>query len=274
MATQLTSLKALGYPTDYYSTKKLGSSSSSFNLSPLQQEYARAYSERPSSSDLYKQYRKDLGIQEQEDVVTGLNRSVLDLEGKIKAVEPNVNQRTQDFLVTEAQRKRTVDVEQQPLREQYLESMRRKEYEEASLSSKNRMLESMMQYAEAEYNRPLDLLKTMIGWEKEAKDSAASSFDFGDYFDGGTPTAEPKPEGKPSSKSLEEQSQILDSLLPQVTPQKVTQTPQKKTSSGAASRVAGMQKSSGLATSGVDLSKILTGAKNLVSNLFSSSKKK
>ena len=158
-----------------------GGSIGGFNvgkLTPLQQQYMTAYQNQPSQSGLYNQYANELGIPQQLDVVTGLTRTILDVEGKIKAVEGNVKERTKDFLVTEAQRSRIQTTEEQPLREQYLEALRRKEYEEAGLVGKERLLDQRLKYATAEAERPLGLLKELIGWEKD-KASGSGGLNLG-----------------------------------------------------------------------------------------------
>jgi hypothetical protein len=61
-----------------------------------------------------------------------------------------------------------ISEQEKPLREQYLESLRRKEYEEAGLSAKESLLASKMKYATADAERELGLLETMIGWQGKA----------------------------------------------------------------------------------------------------------
>lgn len=149
-----------------------GESSMGFDMgqfTPIQQEYLKTIGGRPNEQELYGQISKELKIPEQREIVSGLKRSILDLEGKIKAVEPNVGERTKDFFVTEAQRKRRVDVEEQPLREQYLESMRRLEGQQQALGSREQLLQQRMSYAGQEYDRYADLLSTAMQFQQDNK---------------------------------------------------------------------------------------------------------
>jgi hypothetical protein len=140
-------------------------------LSPLQQTYAQSFMNAPSEGKLYEKYSAEMGIPETEKIITGLSQSIMGLEDKINKVEGDVNARMGDFQVTEAQRRRLQNVEEQPLRTQYLESVRQKSYQEAGLSSKQNLLSTRLKYATEEAQRPLELMKTMIDWEEKQKAS-------------------------------------------------------------------------------------------------------
>src|SRR4030066_442510 len=115
-------------------------------LTPTQQTYMNLLANKPSEESLYGKYSKEYGLPEKAKIVSGLTKSILDLEGKIKGVEPSVNARTKDFFVNEAQRQRAVTAEELPLREQYLESLRRRESASAELSSAESLIGQRMKY--------------------------------------------------------------------------------------------------------------------------------
>lgn len=144
-------------------------------FTPIQQEYLKTIGSRPTEGQLYEQYSEELEIPKQRDLVSGLKRSILDLEGKIKDVEPNVTERTKDFFVTEAQRQRRVNVEERPLREQYLESLRRLEGQQAELGSRESLLQQRMGYAGEQYDRYADLLSTAMQFQEANKPKPLSA---------------------------------------------------------------------------------------------------
>lgn len=156
----------------------------------LQKQFISLAQSQPSQSELYTKWSTELGIPAQTDIVSGLNKSILDLEKKISDVEPMVASRTKDFLVTEAQRSKIQTEEEKPLREQYLESLRRKEYEEAGLSSKQQLLSQRLKYAAEESARPLSLLGQMIDWQTAAEEAkkkeAGVNIDLSGLFPGVT----------------------------------------------------------------------------------------
>jgi hypothetical protein len=184
------------------------------NLTPLQQQYLQQYAATPSSSDLYNKYSAEMGILEQTDIVTGLTRSIMDLEGKIGKVEGDVNSRMGDYQVTEAQRRRLQNVEEQPLRKQYLESIQQKSYQEAGLSAKQNLLAARMGYAKEDAERPLAMMKMMMDWEEEKKKTAEGNATLQAILD----LAKGASEAKPDLKAIESG---VDSILAggTVTPQ-------------------------------------------------------
>jgi hypothetical protein len=151
-------------------------------LSPLQQQYAQTFASMPSEGALYEKYAGELGIPETEKIIGGLSQSIMSLEDKIGKVEGDVNTRMGEFQVTEAQRRRLQNVEEQPLRTQYLEAVRQKSYQEAGLASKQNLLATRMKYATEEAQRPLELMKTMIDWEQANKENTSLMSGFAELF--------------------------------------------------------------------------------------------
>ena len=150
-------------------------STADYGLSPLQQEYIKTLQNQPSSSEMYGKARESLGIGEQEKILSGMNRSVLDLEGKIKGVSDNVDDRTRDFLVTEAQKERRINIEEAPLRDQYLELLRRREGQSGILSSLNGQLSEQMGYAKEDSGRTLTALEQMLKFQADNKTASSAN---------------------------------------------------------------------------------------------------
>lgn len=179
----------------------------------LQRSYLDAASKVPNQGELYDKYSGELGLPQQQEIVTGLTKSILDLEKKIKDVEPQVASRTKDFLVTEAQRQKIQTTEEKPLRDQYLESLRRKEYEGADLSNKQQLLATRMKYAADEAQRPLDLLGQMIAWQADADKAASSGVNID--LSGLMPELTGQPGGA-EAKPATNPNQMYDTLMDEV----------------------------------------------------------
>ena len=155
------------------------------SFTPVQRQYFETIKSAPKKSDLVNKYRSEFGIGDQEKLVAGLSKSILDLEGKIKAVEPNVNERTKDFLVNDAQRVRRVNVEEQPLREQYLESMRRKEGAQSYLSSLYNAMNSAVEAEMSDYGNTISAWDTLVGFDQSNRDAIAKAKSSGGLDIGG-----------------------------------------------------------------------------------------
>lgn len=150
-------------------------STSDYGFSPLQEEYIKTLQNQPSQSEQYGKARESLGIGEQEQILSGMNRSVLDLEGKIKGVSAGVTDRTKDFLVTQAQKDRRINVEEAPLRDQYLELLRRREGQSGILSSLQGQLSNQMGYAQEDAGRNLSALEQMLKFQSENKTASSAN---------------------------------------------------------------------------------------------------
>lgn len=163
-------------------------------LTSLQRQYLQQSANLPSGEDLYNQYATEMGINQQADLVAGLQRTTMDLEKKIADIEPMIQQRAGDFVITEGQRGRMVNAEQKPLRDQYLEAARQLNYADAGLSSKKDLLSTRLKFAMEAQNRPLDLLKQVMEFNSSNKSS--SGFDANAFLSSlNTPTTTNTPKG-------------------------------------------------------------------------------
>lgn len=138
-------------------------------LTSLQRQYIQQSATLPSGEDLYNQYANEMGLNQQADLVAGLQRTTMDLEKKIADIEPMIQQRAGDFVITEGQRGRMVNAEQKPLRDQYLEAARQLNYADAGLASKKDLLSTRLKFAMEAQNRPLDLLKQVMEFNDSNK---------------------------------------------------------------------------------------------------------
>ena len=73
----------------------------------------------PTATDVYNNVTTKLGIPDARTRVQALATNIANTEGAIKGVAPSVQGRTQDAIVTDAQRAGLVNMETQPLAEQY-----------------------------------------------------------------------------------------------------------------------------------------------------------
>jgi hypothetical protein len=135
-------------------------------MTTLQKQYAEKSMNRPDPATLMDQYSQELGIPDQAKMVEGLTKSVMDLESKISKIEPMINERAQNFMVTEGQRQRMVNAEEKPLRDQYLEAARQKNYADAGLATRNNLLATRMKYATEGYDQQLAAIKDLISIEE------------------------------------------------------------------------------------------------------------
>jgi len=83
--------------------------------------------------DLYNKATTDLGVNDVRNNVNTLRNSVLNTENLLNGVDASVTGRTQGSLVTEAQRQRLVNLERQPIAQQFSKLQGAYQNEDASL---------------------------------------------------------------------------------------------------------------------------------------------
>lgn len=162
-------------------------------FSNLQNQYAEAVYNQPDYAQMYKQYSDQEGLTDIKKLITGIDTSVADIEDKIAKIEPNINKEIGDYLVTEGQRGRMVNAEQEPLRTQYADILRSRSRLSAEAAAKAELVNTLMGYAQNKYTGRLDYLKTLMEIEKSNK-SGSGTGNITSYL-GGT---EPKPTTPPS----------------------------------------------------------------------------
>lgn len=160
-------------------------------LTTLQKQYIQQSANLPSSEDLYNQYANEMGINQQADLVAGLQKTTMELEKKIAEIEPMIQQRAGDFVITDAQRGRMVNAEQKPLRDQYLEAARQLNYADAGLTAKKDLLSTRLKFATEAQNRPLELLKQVMEFNESNKKS--TGFDTNAFLKSLTTTTSTQP---------------------------------------------------------------------------------
>lgn len=162
-------------------------------FSNLQNQYAEAVYNQPDYAQMYKQYSDQEGLTDIKKLITGIDTSVADIEDKIAKIEPNINKEIGNYLVTEGQRGRMVNAEQEPLRTQYADILRSRSRLSAEAAAKAELVNTLMGYAQNKYTGRLDYLKTLMEIEKSNK-SGSGTGNITSYL-GGT---EPKPTTPPS----------------------------------------------------------------------------
>lgn len=162
-------------------------------FSNLQNQYAEAVYNQPDYAEMYKQYSDQEGLTDIKKLITGIDTSVADIEDKIAKIEPNINKEIGNYLVTEGQRGRMVNAEQEPLRTQYADILRSRSRLSAEATAKAELVNTLMGYAQNKYTGRLDYLKTLMEIEKSNK-SGSGTGNITSYL-GGT---EPKPTTPPS----------------------------------------------------------------------------
>jgi len=138
-------------------------------FSDLQNKYAELAYNQPNYSELYNQYAGQTGLTDVKKLITDIDTSVADIEDKIAKVEPNINKEIGDYLVTEGQRGRMVNAEEQPLRTQYADILRSRSRLSAELAAKAELVNNLLNYAQADYTGRLNYLKTLVDIEEANK---------------------------------------------------------------------------------------------------------
>ena len=124
--------------------------------------------------DIYNEALAKYGISDARTRVTGLRQELLDTENLIRGVEGSVGQRTQEKLVSEAQRQRLVAQERNPLIQDSAVTGRKLEFASAEVKDilAQGTAESEMEYRFQTDQRGamMDQLKTAIGRSDNAAD--------------------------------------------------------------------------------------------------------
>lgn len=160
-------------------------------FSNLQNQYAEAVYNQPDYAQMYQQYAQQEGLTDIKKIITGIDTSVADIEDKIAKIEPNINKEIGNYLITEGQRGRMVNAEQEPLRTQYADILRSRSRLSAEAAAKAELVNTLMGYAQNKYTGRLDYLKTLMEIEKSNK-SGSGTGNITNYLNTDT-TQEAKP---------------------------------------------------------------------------------
>jgi len=176
-------------------------------FSDLQNQYAELAYNQPNYSELYNQYAGQTGLTDVKKLITDIDTSVADIEDKIAKVEPNINKEIGDYLVTEGQRGRMVNAEEQPLRTQYADILRSRSRLSAEAAAKAELVNNLLNYAQADYTGSLNYLKTLVDIEEANKKASMGS--YSNYLTPTTKTVTPT-EAKPTTAPTQTKSSLDD----------------------------------------------------------------
>ena len=141
-------------------------------------DYINTLKSQPSQADQYKQYSEQLGLPQQQQQVTGIQKQVLDVEGLLSKLEGDINQRTSPFLVTESQRRRKLAAEGTPLRTQLSDLMRSQTRASTGYDSLRQQLADMMSASSSDYQRKIGLAKTPLDYSRENMSSYKEAYQY------------------------------------------------------------------------------------------------
>jgi hypothetical protein len=119
-----------------------------------------AYSTLEDPTARFQRISGEQGLPEQQALVDALTKQTLETNNSLDSVEPSVNDRTSDFLVTEGDRQAIVNRERQPILEALNKLLNNKSIQEVGLAGKQQMVSTLLQLAsQADENRlkPLQL---------------------------------------------------------------------------------------------------------------------
>ncbi len=138
------------------------------------------------ATERYQEFRTAQNLPAQEELVNALTKNVMGQEDVLAGIEPSVNKRVGDFLVTEEDRGSILAREQKPVIENLNKLLRNKQYEEIGLAGKQALVKELLTYSlqdDALRAKPLemgvdyttedrkiagDLMKSLFGTQTEA----------------------------------------------------------------------------------------------------------
>src|SRR5258708_3631548 len=123
-------------------------------ISALDQSY--------NPTDVYNKVTTQLGIPDARTRVQALQKNLIDTQNAIEAVDPNVTARTSGSLVTEAQRGRLVNMEKQPLSENYAKQNQNYGTESGNLNTLLGEANTQVGNAQSDYNVKRQSLATQL----------------------------------------------------------------------------------------------------------------
>jgi len=156
-----------------------------------------------TGADTYKDFMKTWleGYGKKQEQLSGVQKQISDVENLLGSLEKDIKSRTQDYLVTQAQRNRQIASEGAPLREQYAGLLKGQSAVEAGLAGERSMLpyyKEMMTYQspQEEYAQTMKEYEDKLKLERQYQepDKPATTADITEYEyykkQGGTKTFE------------------------------------------------------------------------------------
>ena len=122
-------------------------------LQGQQQKFAETLQAQPSASDLYAQFRGQLGLPEQEQTLTAQRQRIQKTEGLLDKLESDINSRISGKGITEPQRRRILASEQGPLAEQLEDLSRAAGITQTGVTSGREQLSQLLDLAMQEQQK-------------------------------------------------------------------------------------------------------------------------
>jgi len=138
----------------------------------IQNQYAQQLASPPDYMALYTDLAQQHGLTDINNLITGIDKSVNDIEDKIRAIEPAINKRSMDFQISESSRQGMVNAGEYPLRKQYSELISDRADLSAEQTAKTNLINTLMGYASTAYTQKNDYLKALMDIEKSNKTSS------------------------------------------------------------------------------------------------------
>jgi len=146
-------------------------------LTSTQKSSIQAQMAQPSYTDLWEEYRSELGLGEKEALVSDLNKNIFDIEDEIESVEVSFREeRPKDFLMTEASRSRREGAEKLPLREQYEDLLTRRERVQGEITSAQGLLETQLKLAQSDMDRVTGIYENVASYTSGNGEAAETSW--------------------------------------------------------------------------------------------------
>jgi hypothetical protein len=140
------------------------------NIFQNQQDMFNAYMKniggQQSSLDLYKQMAQELGLPQKQEALSGISTQVQKTEDLLNNLENDINARISGKLISEPQRRRSLAVEQSPLREQLTGLLKGQGYAEQGVSSTRQQLSDMLNMAQSDQANKLALAKAPLEYQQ------------------------------------------------------------------------------------------------------------
>jgi hypothetical protein len=136
-------------------------------LTEQQNTFLDTYKNQPSLVDELKRLREEQGLPALEKEVANIDKTILDTEGLIDNLEKDITARTQGFPVSESARRRMLAMEGKPLTEQLNQLIRGRARLATGLSSKEQVVQQLLEAEQAERNQDLETAKMQYGFNSE-----------------------------------------------------------------------------------------------------------
>jgi len=147
-----------------------------------QSKYLEELKNQPSAVENLQKFREQQGLPQMEQMLAGVDKTILDTEGLLTNVEADIRKRTEGLPVSEAAARRLIAMEQKPLTKQMDELLRSRQRVAAGLEAKQNTVKDFMSAQTEDLTRQKELAEAKLGISKDAmgfkKDIATQSFDM------------------------------------------------------------------------------------------------